>query len=447
MPRAKPFTRKEKKQLAKAAHAQGNIQEFPGAPIWNDWLRQQSEARKREIGLPRRIGRSVLEVAAVSVVFAKALQRDITDERYKNNVRKAERLQHVVDRAISAETLSSTDLRTVEMSRLRRLGHGVMGVLNRSNERSLNRTAQKVEDLGQKSKANHEAKAGSIESWAKRKLSHIDTKRRDKHLSRQKQFKNEKDAAWAKYLKENPEVQKRLIAEQKQLDSQIEVNTRHRLVSRMRVNASFATEYFAGGNSYSFSKALPRRPEFEGSYDDLAKSSIERAAKNRNEDGSISLFGSDILTSIVHDRLPLSPEDFRRDRPSINDGQPRYTSQDFYDNAQLLNQEVSGRCDYVGGIATSLWKMGFVEFDSERDITSGNGHRMNPAIEWSHGDDGATLASLPYNHENELHRIIGGEKSNDPTNARIQLVINTSEPYAPQMSVSLVRQPALAYSA
>jgi hypothetical protein len=411
MPKAPEYTRKQKRQLNKElrqrAHEEGARQEFPSAPIWNDWLKEQREAKKREVGLPRRAGRAALEMTAVSVLVAKELPR-------------------AVSRANSSETIPDTDLRKVEKSRLRRLGRGVISALNSS-------------------KTNRQAQTGPVEAWASNKVGKIDRKRQEKHLRRQKQFEAEKQVAWNKYLDENPEVEKRLIAEQKQRDTQFEVNSQNERYHQMQSNASFATEYFVKGNSYSFSKALPRRPAFEGSYDELAKSSIKSAAKNRQEDGSIALFSPQILAGIVKEKLPLSGDTAERDGPAIYDGETRYTSQNFYNSDRQLRHDVQERYDYVGGVAASLWKMGFVEFDSEQDITSGNGHRMNEAIEWSRGEDGTTFASLPYNPENELHRIIGGEQA-DPSNTRIQLAINDSQRYASEMSVSLIEQPALIHA-
>lgn len=223
----------------------------------------------------------------------------------------------------------------------------------------------------------------------------------------------------------------------------------------MQRNASSATEYFVKSNTYSFSKALPRRPQFQGSYDELAKSSVEFAAKNRQEDGSIALLSSNTLTGIVKERLPLSPDDVHRDGPQVTyrrivptgyEESTANTSQSFRNNEQELFQELQGGYDYTAGVATSLWKMGFVEFDSEKDIVSGDGHRMNPDIGWSRGEDGTTFASIPYNPENELHQIIAGDPI-DTADARIQLAINDKNRYAPEMSVSLVHEPALAYAA
>ena len=451
MPKAPEYTRKKQKQRdtqwAKEAHEKGAIQEFPGAPIWNDWLKEQYEAKKREVGFPRRIGRTALEIAAVSVLVAKELPRALTDERHKSNARKAQRLQRVVDRSNSAEAIPDTDLRKVEKSRLRRLGRGVMSALNSSNKKSLERTSQKAEHLSAKSKANRQDNMGPIEAWASNKLNRIDTKRQEKYLRRQKQFEAEKQVAWSKYLDENPEVKKRLIAEQEQRDKQFEIGSQSKRYSEMQGNASFATEYFVKRSAYSFSKAIPRRPDFQGSYDELAKSSVEHAAKNRQADDSISLLNRDLLFEMVEKKMPLSPDGVKRDGPVVFDGENHNTSQDFYNNDRQLFDDIRERCDYVGGVATSLWKMGFVEFNSETDIAGGGnrpGRRMNETIEWGQDQD-TILASLAYDPENELHRIIAGDHV-DSSDAKIQLAISGQQ-YAPEMSVRLVQQPALVSAA
>ncbi len=449
MPKAPEYTRKEQKQRHKQwvreAHEEGARQEFPGAPIWNDWLVEQHKAKKREVGLPRRIGRAALEKTAESVLIAKEIPRALTDARHKNSARNAQRLQRAVGRSNSAEAIPKTDLRVVEKSRLRRLGRGVISTLDNSNKKALERTSQQTEYLANKARAKRQANRGPVEAWASNKIGKIDRKRQEKHLLRQKQFEAEKQVAWNKYLDENPEVEKQLIAEQEQRDKQFEVNARYESYNQMQGSASFATEHFVNRNSYSFSKALPRRPQFEGSYDELAKSSVERAAKNRQEDGSITLFSPNSLASVVKERLSISPDTAERDGPAVYDGETRYTSQNFYNRNRELRQEVQDRYDYTGGVATSLWKMGFVEFESEESIPYGRGE-FNPDIEWSRDEDGTTFASLAYNPENELHRIIGGGQA-DPSSARIQLAINDSQRYAPEMSVSLIEQPALVHAA
>jgi hypothetical protein len=429
--------------------------EFPGAPVWESWLQEQREAKKREIGFSRRIGRAALELAAVSVLVAKELPRALTDERYKSSAGKAKRLQKAVERSSSAEAIPATDLRKVERSRLRRLGRGAMSAINKSNKNSLERTSQRAKQLSAKSKANRQGSGGPVETWASKKLSMIDRKRHETSLRREEQFEAKRQAAWDRYLEENPDVKERLIAEQKQRDKQYEVDSRNARYNQMQSSASFATEYFLKHNAYSFSKALPRRPGFEGSYDELAKSSIELAAKNRQEGGSIALFSPNILQGIVKDKLPLSPDDARRNGPQViysrigsqgYENQSVNTSLSFRNNDQRLFQEIQGNHDYTGGVATSLWKMGFINFESEESINYGKGE-FNPNIEWSRGEDGTTFASIAYDPDNELHQIICGEQA-DPSNARIQLAINDSQRYAPpEMSVSLVEETALVHAA
>src|SRR3954469_22777494 len=99
MPRAPELNRKQRRQLAQQDYEKGNVQEFPGTPIRNEFVNEQLEAKKREIGLPRRIGRAALETAAVAVVVAKQTSRGISQYREENNAHKAERLQRVVNRA------------------------------------------------------------------------------------------------------------------------------------------------------------------------------------------------------------------------------------------------------------------------------------------------------------------------------------------------------------
>src|SRR3954469_11406477 len=99
MPRAPEYTRKEQKQrnkeLGREAQERGARQEFPGAPIWNDWLKAQHEIKKREIGFPRRLGRAAVETAAVSVLIAKGAPRAVIEHRRESSAQKAKRLQKI----------------------------------------------------------------------------------------------------------------------------------------------------------------------------------------------------------------------------------------------------------------------------------------------------------------------------------------------------------------
>jgi hypothetical protein len=86
--------------------------------------------------------------------------------------------------------------------------------------------------------------------------------------------------------------------------------------------------------------------------------------------------------------------------------------------------------------------MGFVNYQNESDVAYGNG-AFDPEVIWEQGRNGTTYASLAYDPENVLHRIVAGDHLN-PTSGRIQLAIGGYDRHASDMSVSLVHQSELA---
>ncbi len=455
MPKAPKYTKKEqiqrdiqwRRESKRAARLEGAQEAFPGAPIWNDWIHEQRQAKKRDVGFTKRLGRAAVSTVANLVLIAKDVPRVFSENREEGNRQKAERYQRSVNLANSKAVLPQTHLGEIAKSKRRRLGLHILSLTNRVNRNGLQRSTQKAERLAKKNQAASNAKRGPVESWANKKLDLIDDKRQQALDRRLAQFETEKQKAWEKHLEENPEKRKRLTAEQNQRDRQYEVNMQNDRYFEMQKKANQLGESFAKRDSDAFSRSLPRRFGITASdYDDLAKSTLKQAADKRYIGGSFSLLNYQILGDVVTQELPLTPTSVKRTGPvALENSGKAFTTESFTSNNWQLHNNIQDQTDYVGGAAAALWKLGFVEFDSDTAIRRSGESRMNDAIEWSQGEDGSTLASLAYDPDNELHRIVAGEPV-DPQNARIQLAINDSQGYGTEMDLQLIRQPAYAHA-
>lgn len=93
--------------------------------------------------------------------------------------------------------------------------------------------------------------------------------------------------------------------------------------------------------------------------------------------------------------------------------------------------------EYVQGVDTALWKLGFVEFDSESDVHVGRG-RFNPDVQWNQNPDNLT-AQLAFNPENELHQMLvsqAGEFANPMI--EIETAADSRNPSANYMNLRIV---------
>jgi len=175
----------------------------------------------------------------------------------------------------------------------------------------------------------------------------------EKELDKQRQKAGEK--ARKRFRKSHPNIAQ-VEAEnfKKAQKSEIE--------SRVRSRTGWITEYFRPGKQSSLSKAVPARRSAQNpngleskDYDELARTSLEDALRHRHENGSIPLLGRDIAEERMKEKeRALTP----------------YT--------EIHQTEDT----YVDGIATALWKLGFLEFENEGKIDYADG-KFNPDITWT----------------------------------------------------------------
>lgn len=176
--------------------------------------------------------------------------------------------------------------------------------------------------------------------------------------------------------------------------------------SRIVRKSDYAIEYFSKGSAYSFAKSIPRRSTgthegFDGSYQELAKSTLGDALKHQKEDGTIPLLG------IEAEKMRFAAHEHAGDS---------------------LREITRAETSYVEGASTALWQLGFVEFDNEHDVKYGKG-QFNPSIEWGQTENQqGTTASIAFNPNNELHQMLVTDASTF-TNPRIEVdVFNGSDP-------------------
>ena len=205
-----------------------------------------------------------------------------------------------------------------------------------------------------------------------------------------------RDKAVAQFREQQPNIALR-EAELRTKWQEAEAKRRRQKIFSSTVSKSnYAIEYFQKHSASSFAKSIPRRSldhkpntGFDGSYLELAKSTLNDALTHQQGDGTISLLGAGIERE-------------------------RFAAQDA---AGAKLQEISQSEDsYVGGVSTALWKLGFVEFNSEDQIRYGNGS-FNPDIEWGEHNQTASLALDP---DNELHQMLIPENSSF-SNPRIEV--------------------------
>jgi hypothetical protein len=436
----KHTTKRPKKELRQKVQERAMRPDFEGAPIWNDWLVEQYEAKKREVGLLRRIARTAISGFAGAVIVAEMasiMPAAIAEAHHKQRANKLQPAK------------------------------------SQKQEMAGRQSRQKAKEAGRKVDAWENRSAGRLGSWALGHRERIQRKRRDTYQRRLKEFEMAKEVSWKKHVDQTPELKERLIAEQKQNDRQYEINETNNRYQEMQTRGQFVAEQLVVQKPDSIAAALPQRPDLlpKGSYSAFAKLTRMRAAKHRQEDGSISLFSRAAMGEYVLSNVNLTPKDAEyspeaidvivSSKRPIEEGatnwdyvnhkwaahtqKSNFTSAGFRSSNNQLEAKIGYGHDYVGGVATSLWKMGFVEFDTHDGVVADSG-RMNEAVEWSQGENGATFASLAYDPENELHRIIAGDQA-DPSNSRIQLAINDTQGYAPEMSISLTEQPVLVHVA
>jgi hypothetical protein len=154
-------------------------------------------------------------------------------------------------------------------------------------------------------------------------------------------------------------------------------------------------EYVSQRNAYSFVKNIPRRPSregepgFHGDYQRLAAATLTDAVSSqRRSDGSVALLGPDV--------------------------RERHAQQ--AERAQATSGIADTEAAYNGGIATTLWQLGFIEAPrGEEDIHHGRA-QFNSAISWSQdsaqppqrGSEQPLVrrAQLPFDANNELHAML-----------------------------------------
>lgn len=239
------------------------------------------------------------------------------------------------------------------------------------------------------SKPTHEkVKLNRLGGFAARlSLNRLD-KRYEREAKRNEKWQESHEKVEADYRKSNPDIGEREAVLHDEARQRAYEDQRGRTVFDAYSRNKYVMGYFAEGNTYSFSKSIPRRkdrfdkPGFDGSYLDLAKNTLKDALSHKKEDGSVPLLG--IETS----------------RQRVAEQENAGTS---------LGQINADSREHVQGVSAALWQMGFVEFKEERLIDYGKGN-FNEDIQWAKDNDSLT-AQLPYDPGNELHGMLMPEES------------------------------------
>jgi hypothetical protein len=403
--------------------SQENHDKLPGNIDAREWQREHRKAQIDKVGLPLLIGRSAVMGVAGVILHGHTL-RHIPAEIRSNTLA---RNQDKISRLRGQDSMFLNTELTMP-----RVG------LNRAIEKTTSKIDRALDRAGSR------PQPGRMSRWASNKFALIEQKKSTAAIERSQKFRAEQTASRTVELARNPELKTRLMdARMKDIADNMQ-KSHNKLYDGLRNKADFisryASEAFSTGNIYSISKAIPCRPPnegtgtaFEGSYEKLAITSLSRAAETRNEDGSIDLLGRETLARIV-------TEDSTKEIMS-----PVFTADQLYDRS-LINfgtgleivtpKERIGHNDYTGGIATSLWKMGFINYASEDDIPYSRG-MVPESVAVEDTDRNITHVRVAYDPNNELHNIVAGDAI-EVIGSDIQLTIDKTNGQH-NMSVSLVR--------
>ncbi len=211
-------------------------------------------------------------------------------------------------------------------------------------------------------------------------------------------------------------------------------NTQTFIVSYLG-EAATSSNYASGrGSIISFSKSIPRRPDrsagkgFDGDYIELAHQTLvaaQTAEAFADQSGVIHLLGSGIESRY------LSPR---------------------YDEATMVTEDsLDAATDYQDGVATLIWKAGFVRYPRGEDTVPYGGGEINPQaeVESVPVDYGqyTMLVRVPFEPANPLHRLLVLATANENNRWQIELSMPTPITYggpnhvSPYLNIQFVESP------
>lgn len=355
--------------------------------------------RRNKLTISQRVGHIALGGVANSVILAHStkvlakgagalLGKDIHTAIARRGEAVAPRLRERHEARQSAE---------VAPSRLRRLGNFAVKASLAATEAITRHSSKRAAHLDEKSTR--------LESEFTQKRGGgrlVDTARayKENRAEEKSRVQSERHKAanegMLKYREAHPEIAERERIEQ-------EISARHDTLVSLWREREHSVDTFRGQRADSFLMGIPRRPSregqpgFTGDYNELAKDTVSSALTYKSEDGTIPLLGG----RLEHTRLAEHEKQ----------GQSIYTAR-------------KAETDYIDGVCTSLWQLGFVQIEKEGDIPYGRGN-FNPSIEWEMGSD-SVKARLPYDPTNELHQLLIPAESAG-TNQMIELEMPPKE--------------------
>jgi hypothetical protein len=428
--------------------------EFPGAPIWGEWLEEKRDLKKREVGLFKRLGRGALEAAAVVVMKTDQYKKTLSADYLEAQKKRVERIPS----SIEWTNRQQEKLNSRPDSRIPRLGAKALTLAHVVNKRAYakaQRNIEKVEtDQARLSKRDRtKQRRGPITRAAYNYAEKIVGKKQERHQERGHQYHIEKQQAWDKHLIDNPEVAENLRQKKVAQSREYEAGEQTELYVKMRRKSQDTVNKLNKRNLESFIGTLPRPKEMEKSgmnYDDLAISTVKKAMTYRQRGGSINLLDNTVLNNEVDRVLPLSPHSYYENtdyKLHYNESGGVAINREFRINSFEASENHKSKLDYSGGVGVALWKMGLVDIPEDRLINYGH-YKPNPEVQWERNvlEDGqqVTYASIPFNPENELHQMVAGENA-DTADSIIRVAISgygDARPNMPPPAINLNLVPA-----
>ena len=239
--------------------------------------------------------------------------------------------------------------------------------------------------------------------------------RKDKERRVQEERRHAADEAASRYRAKFPEIAERERKEH-------EANILHDVSRSLRNRRDYIIDYFPS-YIYSFAKAIPRRPSrtgergFTGDYHEFAKSALESALTYKMEDGTVPLLGAMLEQKRLDDDQKQGQSVYEAGRTETN---------------------------YIDGISTALWQLGFVQVEKESDVAAYNRGKYNPDLQLEKTSD-SVIVRIPFDAENDLHRMLVDEGDGDGKMIQIGMFPrNYGHSY---MNMSVVEAPVLARAA
>jgi len=357
----------------------------PNEPNWQHWLAAQSrETRGQKIREGAGYHAAALVIGAHAVSWA--TRKNAGEARVKLHNKVGSTAGRLLPRVARQYEKVSTAAET-RPTRIRKIGKAVLGAANVTTEFIKNRSTTVAERQRERIDTTYPTYDVNRSRVARKAHNHRESliqEKLDKHSASLAEFDRQRERARARYASVAP-----LVEEFK--NDELIKGERHKTLRSLDTQAEHLVTALYKEDIGEFSKSVPGRAvdrhtgsigyPFDGDYLSQATSTLQTATDNFTKpDGSIRLLDRSHWQETIEGAGFQSPAE-----------------------VQAVERNAS---DYISGVGTLLWQLGFVEYDNETDIPMAQG-KFNPNIEWGRDEDNI-IYSLPFDSANPLHQTLAG---------------------------------------